>query len=288
MQYRERSPGPRLRPFVNCYWCLSSPAPLVLRDRTFPDGCQEIVFNLDTTVLRSDNGRDYQRNPPAELIGQMTRPYDIRTEGGQLFFGVKFHPHGFAAFTPEPIHRLRDQSIDLRLLFGHAFDAVHGRIAERRRFTVFVAEMETFLESRLCERRSASRAFRAVDAMVRAIFTHPGERCLADSYGHADVGRRHLQTAFRDLTGLSPQQLLAMVRFQSCFRWLQADLPLPEVALASGYYDQAHFNREFRRHAGMTPGEWKRAQAPLNRFFVDASSRAYLCSYPAAAHAGRG
>ena len=73
-------------------------------------------------------------------------------------------------------------------------------------------------------------------------------------------------------------QLRGMLRFQSCFRGLQAGMPPAQLALACGYYDQAHFNREFRHYAGMSPGAWKRAGAPLNRFFLDAGSRAWLCN----------
>ncbi|MDH7452192.1 helix-turn-helix domain-containing protein [Luteimonas composti] len=278
LQYRELPPGPRLQPHVACYWALRAPAPLSLRDRTFPDGCQELIFNIGTRVLRSDDGRAYARNPDAELVGQMTRPYDVLAEGEQLYFGVKFLPHGFAVFCREPVDSLRDQSIDLRLLFGPAFGAVHERIATARRLSVFVDEMEAWLDSRLCERRAASAAYRAVDRVVAALLARPDGSGLHAACADPGIGPRRLQGAFRELVGLSPRQLRGMLRFQSCFRGLQAGMPPAQLALACGYYDQAHFNREFRHYAGMSPGAWKRAGAPLNRFFLDADSRAWLCN----------
>lgn len=278
LQYRELPPGPRLRPFVACYWALRARAPLRLRDRTFPDGCQELIFNIGTRVLRSDDGRSWSRNPDAELVGQMTRPYDVLAEGEQLYFGVKFLPHGFAVFSREPVDSLRDQSIDLRLLFGTDFAAVHERIATARRLSVFAAEVEAWLGARLCERRAASSAYRAVDHVVRALLARPDGSGLQEACADLGIGPRRLQGAFREMAGLSPRQLRGMLRFQSCFRGLQAGMPHAQLALASGYYDQAHFNREFRHYAGMSPGAWKRAGAPLNRFFLDEGSRAWLCN----------
>lgn len=277
LEYRELLPGPRLRPYVACYWMLRSPEAMRLRDRTFPDGCQELIFNIGARVLRCDDGRHWSRNPPAELVGQMTRPYDVLAEGELLYFGVKFHPHGFAVFTREPVDSLRDQSIDLRLLFGPGFDAVHERVATARDFGVFVAAMEAWLGGLLCERRAQARAFRAVEHVVRALFAHPDGSALDRAIAEAGVGLRRLQGAFRETTGLSPRQLRGMVRFQSCFGGLQAGVPYAQLALACGYYDQAHFNREFRHYAGMSPSQWKRSGAPLNRWFLDPSSRAWLC-----------
>lgn len=284
LQYVEALPGRRLAPFVACYWSLRSPVSQRLRDRTFPDGCQEIVFNLGGAVRRSENGVDFHRNPATELIGQMTRPYDVLTEGEPLYFGIKFYPHGFSVFTREGIDTLRDQSIDLRLLFGTAFRAVEARIQHERCFERFVVDMEGFLGARLDEKRRDSRAFAVVDRVVAAIFRGPGDGTLPQACDDLGMGTRQLQASFRALAGLSPKQLAAMVRFQRSLPPLRSGRSLTEIAMACGYYDQAHFNHEFRRFSGMTPTDWKRVQAPLNGFFVDDASRAYLCNYHASGH----
>jgi transcriptional regulator GlxA family with amidase domain len=48
-----------------------------------------------------------------------------------------------------------------------------------------------------------------------------------------------------------------MLRFNRALDALQAgQRDLAGVALAAGYYDQAHFNRDFRAFAGESPGRW--------------------------------
>lgn len=277
MLYRELPPRPELGCHINCFWMIRAPRPGTLRDRTFPDGCQELVFNLDTRVLR-DDGRGFTRNPPAELVGQMTRPYDLRTSGRQLFFGVKFFPHSFSLFTRESVHDLRDQSIDLCTLLGSGFARTCDSVFERADFAHFVSAMESYFLHALGKADTAHKSYRAVDSAVRALFSPapPSLRALCVQLG---VSERYLQLAFRHRTGLAPKQLLKMIRFQKSFQYLRdRRLSLTEVAQLAGYYDHAHFTHDFRTLAGLSPSHYLRMETPLNQFFLAQDSRAYLCS----------
>jgi AraC-like DNA-binding protein len=43
----------------------------------------------------------------------------------------------------------------------------------------------------------------------------------------------------------------------ACRLLVYSDLPLAQVAIEAGFADQSHFNHEFRRQLGRTPGEYR-------------------------------
>jgi AraC-like DNA-binding protein len=70
--------------------------------------------------------------------------------------------------------------------------------------------------------------------------------------------RRHLTARFREQVGMPPKTLARILRFERAVRRLRegGNASLAELAYECGYYDQAHFNRDFRRFAGITPSEF--------------------------------
>jgi len=91
---------------------------------------------------------------------------------------------------------------------------------------------------------------------------------LARDVGNGSIGalaeetgwsRRHLADRFRREIGLGPKALARVLRFRRAVRRLHDSSgagTLAAVAAECGYYDQAHFNHEFRVLAGCTPGEF--------------------------------
>jgi AraC-like DNA-binding protein len=58
--------------------------------------------------------------------------------------------------------------------------------------------------------------------------------------------------------GVSPRQHLRWLRFERARKLLeQGEQRAVDIALVTGYSDQAHFVREFRRFAGVTPGRFR-------------------------------
>jgi AraC-like DNA-binding protein len=87
---------------------------------------------------------------------------------------------------------------------------------------------------------------------------------------------RTLQRKVRTSTGLSPKQLLAVQRFDCAVHTVPAaNAKLAHIAGDLRFADQAHLAREFRRHAGLSPGAfrqmWQSSHGQAVRFFQDSS-----------------
>ncbi|HET6821910.1 MAG TPA: AraC family transcriptional regulator, partial [Anaerolineales bacterium] len=77
---------------------------------------------------------------------------------------------------------------------------------------------------------------------------------------------------FRQQVGVTPKQYLKIMRFQKAICTIECSHPIrwSEIALQSGYYDQAHFTHDFKSFSGFTPGEYlNRKTDTLNYIPVD-------------------
>ncbi|ESY87424.1 AraC family transcriptional regulator [Mesorhizobium australicum] len=63
---------------------------------------------------------------------------------------------------------------------------------------------------------------------------------------------RHFRAAF----STSPHRFLVMRRLQRARRMIAAGASLAQIAIEAGFSDQSHFNRQFKKAFGMTPGRW--------------------------------
>ena len=105
------------------------------------------------------------------------------------------------------------------------------------------------------------------DAMVRAW------RSLAISHGRMpvhelarDIGfsRRHFGERFISEFGIAPKAAARVFRFErACRLFLRSPRRIVDVAIASGFHDQAHMVREWHSLAGCTPREWILGELPF-------------------------
>ena len=76
--------------------------------------------------------------------------------------------------------------------------------------------------------------------------------------GIAKLSIFHFARAFKQSEGLPPHEYLVRCRVGRVRELLtETDLPLAEIALASGFSDQSHCARRFRQHVGLTPSSYR-------------------------------
>ncbi|WP_244491254.1 AraC family transcriptional regulator [Bosea sp. Root381] len=87
---------------------------------------------------------------------------------------------------------------------------------------------------------------------------------LQDLAALVDISQSHFSHAFKAATGLPPHQFQLQARIRRGQDMLAAgEHSLTQIAVETGFSDQAHFTRVFRKVVGETPAAWQRARRSL-------------------------
>lgn len=113
------------------------------------------------------------------------------------------------------------------------------------------------LRSKLPSTLKDVRIWRALSAFYR----NPGSPWTVASLAQvAGMSRTAFAVRFHDLTGMAPLNCLTRLRMEIAQGMLAADnKPIKEIAEEVGYGTEAAFNRAFKRFAGASPGQWRKA-----------------------------
>jgi AraC-like DNA-binding protein len=164
---------------------------------------------------------------------------------------VRFTAQG-AACLGVPASELADESVALDALVPGAREIV-DRFQDARTPAAAVALVEDFLEQRAFAKDPL------VERALALLSTDPGEEAsIARIARSLRMSERQLERRFLDRVGSTPKRYAGLLRFERAAALVGAGTPLGQVAVDAGYYDQSHLIREFRRFAGMTPGDLRR------------------------------
>lgn len=98
----------------------------------------------------------------------------------------------------------------------------------------------------------------AVTQLKRYIESHYAEDISLDSLSHlTHLSRYYLIRVFRETVGIPPHAYLRQVRIKHAKDMLASGQPIADVAIATGFTDQSHLTRWFKRLWGFTPGQYR-------------------------------
>jgi AraC-like DNA-binding protein len=72
----------------------------------------------------------------------------------------------------------------------------------------------------------------------------------------AKLSRFHLLRLFRTQMGVPPHEYQTQVRITHARKLLRKGYSILETAFETGFFDQSHFSRNFKRITGRTPGQY--------------------------------
>jgi AraC-like DNA-binding protein len=155
-----------------------------------------------------------------------------------------------------PLSSLTNQAVSLKTIFGNAGAALRKGILHERGNDRCMELAESFLMERICEPESALEVIR--ETVERVIDDRSIVRAeqVADLMG---LSLRSLQRSFRKYVGVSPKWIIQRYRLHEAAEALAAGTigSMSELALRLGYFDQAHFIRDFKSVVGVAPSAYR-------------------------------
>lgn len=257
MTFLERRPGAELQPWVRSLWYARGVDFAHPRERILPTGRAQLIVSLARDFLVDcPEGRAETRMAPALLVGQRSAYEVVDTSDMADLIGVSFQPGALPVFLADTADRVTNGYAPLEgVCRGTA--ALRDRLREARGAEERLRLLEAFLRERMAPRIESGRG--AMHPAVRFALEELGRRPavarvreVAHSTGWSE--RRFLQI-FREEVGFAPKVWCRIQRFQGVVQQMHrgAEVRWPEMALACGFYDQAHLANEFRAFAGMSP-----------------------------------
>jgi AraC-like DNA-binding protein len=255
MSFDVRVPGLPLSPYVAMIWhCQGYDAPHAF-ERVLPGGTVQLLLPLADEPLRAYEQQDIARFESYRgplVCGARSEFAVVDAASQRSMMGVQFRVGGAALLLAFPVGDLHNQHLSLDAVWGRRAEELHSRLIGARSAT---ARFQ-ILEAALCHRLSeAARLPDPVRYALAAFHRAPHDQAIGVVCEAVGLSARRFIEVFSHHVGLTPKLFCRVLRFHSVLRLIagRATVDWAGVALACGYFDQAHFNRDFRAFAGVTP-----------------------------------
>lgn len=245
-------PRDRLSRHSAYYWLITESIRKTSRISIYPNGGVGLVLNFGEPLLLDETSV----GKGLFFDGASAKTIHLYPLGNINMLGIRFRPGGFNRFFAIDLGKLHN-------IFGkldhvdHLFpDRCLEVIALFATDEKKIAAIETWL---MCNYSEPDETLSRMESIVSAV--SPDRYFDLQSFLHdTDADIRRFQRLFKKEIGMSPRKLTRILRADSARRLLISNngLSFLDIAHKCGYYDQAHFNRDFKWVFGNTPSTYRK------------------------------
>lgn len=272
--FRSVRPDGLLGRFVESLWYARGRVPY-RQERVAPTGSTVGILVLGDPIIQTpDDGRGAPVvGQEGLLVGPHDRPIVNEPSGETHAIGIVTTPVGCESIFGVTPSSIRGQVVLLRSRWGDA-SLVRERLLDTEGPDEMLEVVETRLVGSLAEPGPRfARCERAV-AFLEEDPTKP----VAEIARRLGVSHGYLDREFTRVVGLTPRSLGRLLRVRRLLDGLDVHgTPnWADLAVALGWFDQAHLIRDFRRHTGVSPTRYVEAQRSVRNSSPDAETAGFV------------
>jgi AraC-like DNA-binding protein len=253
MRYHEYRPHAVLVDTVKCFWIHEGMFSADSTQDITPDGAVELIFNFGSPYLLLNTTSPTQL-PVAVIVGFQDKTLRIRVDGTVKVVAARLFSWGALALLEEEVSAITNSVTPL----GADWIALVRQLEQHVTLGDYEKAWTTLQEFLI--RRALMRAYdvKLVQTAAKHLHYTKGQYRIEELADYCHTSVRQLQRRFKEVVGTSPKLFARTLRFEQTQRRLMfnPEADLTTLAYDCGYFDQAHFIKEFRAFTGKTPSEY--------------------------------
>ena len=241
--YQELLPDLKLQKFIYCYWTLHTMEPLEksFTYRVVADGCIDVFFELS--------------KPNESFVMGFCKQYtEFELASSFNYIGIRFLPSMFTQLFKVDASELSNRDQPLDLVVPDLAKYIQEHFLSSTTLDIIQELLDAYFQNYLygVELDEDDRFYNA----LQIIFKQQGALHVEKDL-NTGLSPRQLRRKFQYYIGTSPKTFGKVIRFQNILRAKPSTQSLQKNKLFYdvGYYDQAHFIKEFKHLYGVVPSK---------------------------------
>jgi AraC-like DNA-binding protein len=249
MRTQRYQPIEILKPFIKTFMIIESEEGL--QNNILPDTTLTMAFKLRGTITHQAQTANHF--PSSFIAGIRKSALIVNYSKDTLNLLVIFHEGGAAAFFDTPLNEFAGMPLPLNNLVRNTIVCdIEEQLCEASTNKERITIIENWLIARLKYYTPDALVLHAMEKIRSA----SGDLRIKDLVASLPISRDPFEKKFRRIVGTSPKQFASIVRLRSLIDHYSSDNTLTDAAHRAGYYDQAHFIKDFYSFTGKTPKEF--------------------------------
>ncbi|MCO5945637.1 helix-turn-helix transcriptional regulator [Mucilaginibacter flavidus] len=243
-------PTDALKPFIKHYLVIESDREVI--NRLVPDTSVVLVFRYKGNVNYAAGG--IETNIPASVLTGLKKTSRlVNYSAGSAAILVIFKTAAAGSFFKVPLHKLFEDSLPLdNFISSPQASEIEERLSAAKNNVARIILIEQFLFSQYKGAGGDQLVLAAIEKMYAAKGFYKIKN-LADSLY---ISQDAFEKRFRKSAGASPKQFSSIIRMRTIIANGKKHEKFNQLAYNAGYFDQSHFNNDFKLFTGQTPSDF--------------------------------
>ena len=261
-------PNEILKPFVHSIQLTDmNNGERLLNQKIVPYGMGGLIINYQGKCTIASGANDKKELPAMFVAGLTNKPFILDSDESVSTIAVNFYPIGLYHFLRSSAADLINSTTDCNNVTGSRAEKLFEKIINAKNNREKLEITEQFLIKRFSLAIYAENHF--VETAQKTMYHSAGRVNISELSRIAGVSISCLERHFQRQTGLTPKSYSNILRFNSVFKFIreEGESKWHDIIYRCGYYDQAHFIKEFTKFTGETPKKFFHREFRASNFY---------------------